>query len=100
MRSIFYFGAGGSFVGGILRYVLSTWIYKVQKSVVSIRHRRRELCGMSCSLVSFQDWQKVGRSLLQMISLYFCRRTGRIQPSRPWRRKHCGWQEAARAWPR
>ena len=28
MRSIFYGGAG-SFVGGILRYLLSTWIYKV-----------------------------------------------------------------------
>ena len=28
MRSIFYVGAG-SFVGGILRYLLSTWIYKL-----------------------------------------------------------------------
>jgi fluoride exporter len=28
MRSIFYVGAG-SFVGGILRYLLSTWIYKI-----------------------------------------------------------------------
>ena len=28
MRSILYVGAG-SFVGGILRYLLSTWIYKI-----------------------------------------------------------------------
>jgi CrcB protein len=28
MRSIFYVGAG-SFVGGILRYLLSTWVYKI-----------------------------------------------------------------------
>ena len=28
MSSIFYVGAG-SFVGGILRYLLSTWIYKI-----------------------------------------------------------------------
>jgi fluoride ion exporter CrcB/FEX len=100
MRSIFYVGAG-SFVGGILRYLLSTCIYRISGiRCFHTAHWRSTAWGVLLSGL-LQVWQKLGRFSLQMIVFLFLSASWEdSQPYRPWRRKLCGSQGAPRAWPR
>jgi fluoride ion exporter CrcB/FEX len=68
MRSILYVGAG-SFIGGIVRYLLSTWVYKILGNPL-FPYGTLAVNSLGCFAIDFLLGWKLGRSFLRMIVFF------------------------------
>jgi CrcB protein len=100
MRSIFYVGAG-SFVGGILRYLLSTWIYKILGNPL-FPYGTLAVNSLGCLAIGFVAGLAETRSIFTANDrlFIFVGVLGGFTTFSSVALKHCGWQGAPRAWPR